>query len=268
MKNKIKIVMLLLVFAIIGCSKDDNESTKSNEKAIISFTFDITNNKTLKENILGEIDEMEQIITATVSASTDITALLPTIQLPENMSISPNTPQDFTKPVIYTVTGEDGSTLQYTISFNITYTQKEVLVELYNANPDSTIDWNLDEDITTFRGVTLDENGIITGLLLSNKEINILPPSIGALTGLLNLTLYDNNMESVPVEIRELVNLERLLLYRNNIKSIPLEIGELTNLKSLNVIGNEGLKVLPAQVCALENTGTSITKNKETICEN
>ncbi len=86
---------------------------KSSEKQIIRFAF-----TSLNPPIIAAIDESKRTITATVSASTNLSALAPTIALSTNATVSPasGAAQDFTKPVSYTVTAEDGSSQVYTVS--------------------------------------------------------------------------------------------------------------------------------------------------------
>jgi uncharacterized repeat protein (TIGR02543 family) len=57
-------------------------------------------------------------ITVTVPHGTDVTALTPTITVSDGASVDPASgeSQDFTKPVIYTVTAEDKTTREYTIT--------------------------------------------------------------------------------------------------------------------------------------------------------
>jgi hypothetical protein len=63
-----------------------------------------------------------QAISLTVPAGTDVTSLVPTIALSDtSSSVSPaaGMPQDFTKPVTYTVTAGDGSTQAYTVTVTV-----------------------------------------------------------------------------------------------------------------------------------------------------
>jgi hypothetical protein len=75
--------------------------------------------------VTGDINEGTKTITATVPYGTDVTALVPTIEISEGASIFPaaETPQDFTdsvtNPVIYTVTAADGSTTTYEVTVYI-----------------------------------------------------------------------------------------------------------------------------------------------------
>lgn len=54
-------------------------------------------------------------ITVSLPETEDITALTPDITVSEKASVSPSGPQDFTSPVHYTVTAEDGSTRVYVV---------------------------------------------------------------------------------------------------------------------------------------------------------
>ena len=62
----------------------------------------------------GVIDESDHTIAVEVPNGTDVTALTPTITVSTGASVSPasGTAEDFTDPVAYTVTAEDGTTTQ------------------------------------------------------------------------------------------------------------------------------------------------------------
>ena len=79
-------------------------------KAITAFEFS-------DPYSVGEIDEGMKTISVTVPYGTNVTSLLPTISY-IGTSISPNDsmPQDFTTPVVYTVTGSDALTESYTVT--------------------------------------------------------------------------------------------------------------------------------------------------------
>jgi hypothetical protein len=82
-------------------------------KAITDFRF--TN-----PAVTGTINETDTTIAVIVPYGTDRSALVPTITH-TGASISPEsgTAQNFTNPVKYTVTAENGSTLEYTVTVNI-----------------------------------------------------------------------------------------------------------------------------------------------------
>ena len=83
-------------------------------------------------------------------------------------------------------------------------------------------------------------------------KINTLPPEIGDLINLRNLTIFDGNLTSLPPEIGNLVNLELLDLAHNDLTQIPAGIGSLTQLKMLTLSFNQ-LTGLPPEIGNLVN---------------
>ena len=80
-----------------------------NEKSIRSFVID---------DVEGEIDEFSKTVTVQMPQGTDVTELVPTIEVSEGATVSPASgePQDFTNPVFYTVTAQNGTTAVYTVT--------------------------------------------------------------------------------------------------------------------------------------------------------
>ena len=105
MKNNLKTVCIVLASLAIltGCSKE------SSEKQILTFKFAAL-------DVQATITESPKAIVAIVPYGTDVTSLVPIITISEKASISPasGVPTDFTNPVVYTVTAEDGSKATYT----------------------------------------------------------------------------------------------------------------------------------------------------------
>jgi hypothetical protein len=87
--------------------------TLSSQKSITTFNLN-----GLTPSVVGSIDETNHSISLTVPFGTDVTALVPTIAISDKATINPgnNIVQDFTNPVVYTVTAEDGSTQSYTVT--------------------------------------------------------------------------------------------------------------------------------------------------------
>ncbi len=69
--------------------------------------------------VSSEIDGNLPIVTVVMPYGTDVTGLLPTIGVSAEASVSPTTTQDFTNPVVYTVTAEDLSTKHWTVTVTI-----------------------------------------------------------------------------------------------------------------------------------------------------
>ena len=66
-----------------------------------------------------------------------------------------------------------------------------------------------------------------------------IPESIGNLTNLISLYIYNNQLTgSIPLEIGNLTNLAHLNLSHNQLTAVPLEIGNLTNLAFLYLAHN------------------------------
>lgn len=98
-----------------------------NEKSILSFVVD---------EVVGVIDETAMTVTLTFPHGTDVTQLVPTIEVSEGATIDPTSgvAQDFTEPVDYTVTAINGTTATYTVtavveSEQVVPTGKTVLVK-------------------------------------------------------------------------------------------------------------------------------------------
>ena len=83
---------------------------KSSENQILSFYF-------ITPAATGIIDDGAKTIMVSVPNGTDLTALIPTILVSEKAMISPESgvATNFTNPVKYTVTAEDGSIAEYTV---------------------------------------------------------------------------------------------------------------------------------------------------------
>jgi hypothetical protein len=92
------------------------EFQKSAAKSITAFKF-----SGLAQEVSATIDEESKKISATVPNGANVTALAPTISLSEKATVSPasGTATDFTSPVTYTVTAEDGSTAAYKVTVTI-----------------------------------------------------------------------------------------------------------------------------------------------------
>ena len=90
----------------------------SDTKDITSFDFLAAENGEISSDVTGTVGDTT--VTLTVPFGTDVTALNPTIVI-TGASVSPASlaDQDFTIPVVYTVTADDGTTKDYTVTVTV-----------------------------------------------------------------------------------------------------------------------------------------------------
>jgi hypothetical protein len=123
------------------------------EKAITGFYFTIGSKQygvgtgITPEDGSGSINGSD--ITVAVPYGTDVTNLIPVIDH-TGKAISPDagTPQDFTNPVIYTVTAEDGSTQSYTVTVTVPLNTAKAITAFSIISPVSA-DGTIDETLKT-----------------------------------------------------------------------------------------------------------------------
>lgn len=103
----------------------------STEKEVTAFSF-------ANSGVTGEVNTLGNTVTLSVPYGTDITALVPTISLSDGASVSPlsNVPQDFTNPITYTITAEDGSIQTYTVTVEVAL--QDPVVEVPSGGDNNT----------------------------------------------------------------------------------------------------------------------------------
>ncbi len=249
--SRLVISFLLFTTIFTSCSKDD--VVKSNKKQITSFVFLLTNNP-IDENIVGLINESTKTITATMAAGTSLTGLLPEIIVSDGATVSPNSAQDFTNPLSYTVTAEDGSSTVYTATISIALSQRDILQIILDVNPGNTIGWDLEVTpiLDSLKGVTTNTSNEIIELDLANTNLTQIPPEIGQLSQLRKLLINFNDITAIPPEIGQLKNLKVLYAFHNELTALPTEIGQLVNLDEL-VLYNNYIIELPPAIEGLKN---------------
>jgi hypothetical protein len=108
-------ILLMSVFMvfIVGCSSNDSTTASSSSKAITAFSL---------AGVVGTINETDKTIVVTMSYGTSLTSLVATftttgssVKVGSTVQTSGVTANNFTSPVIYTVTAADNSTQNYTV---------------------------------------------------------------------------------------------------------------------------------------------------------
>ena len=126
--------------------------------------------------------------------------------------------------------------------------------------------WNADTPVNDFEGITVDGNpGRVTGinleLLWANGQI-LIPPELGQLQNLKELSFCCTVTGPIPPELGQLRNLEYLDLRGNQLPglspgrltgSIPPELGQLRNLEYLDLRGNRLTGSIPPELGQLRN---------------
>ncbi|MRI00781.1 DUF5018 domain-containing protein [Kriegella sp. EG-1] len=176
MKIQIKIIALLFLFAALACSKDDNTPevvvpVKSDAKAMTSFTFNATDNVALVENVAAIVTEANKTVSTNLVYGTDITALTPTVIVSAKASVSPTGAQDFTSPVTYTVTAEDGTTAAYTVSATVSQSSESALVSFAFLKLDNGTDANI-------VGAIDNEDNSVRLIMKANTDLVALLPKL------------------------------------------------------------------------------------------
>lgn len=101
--------------------------TPNSAKEITSYKFEAAKNTALTSDVLGTVDSGAYTIALTASYGTDLTALVATFELSASAAVKVGsttqargtTANDFTSPVTYTVTAEDGSTQDWVVTVNV-----------------------------------------------------------------------------------------------------------------------------------------------------
>ena len=137
---------------------------------------------------------------------------------------------------------------------------RAALIALYDAtggaNWTNRTNWRSNAPIGQWHGVTTDDGGRVTQLLLRENNLNgPIPAAVGNLTGLVRLDFQGNQLSgSIPGSLGNLSNLEQLRLYDNKLSgSVPTWLGNLSNLQWLNLRTNGFTDGIPAELGRLSN---------------
>ena len=197
--------VISLAIILFSCQQVETPSTPSvdsytygseNTKAITSFKFLATDNTALSSDVDGSIDETAKTIGLTVPNGTDVTALKPTIVI-TGVSISPQSgiATDFTNDATYTVTAEDSTNRDYTVTVTIASSDAKSITSFSflvsdNSELSSDVDGSIAETEKTV-GLTVPNGTDVTGLkpTMAITGVSVSPES-GVATDFTNDVTY------------------------------------------------------------------------------
>ncbi|MDR1403148.1 MAG: DUF5018 domain-containing protein [Tannerellaceae bacterium] len=208
MKHERLLFLILLIF-ITSCGSDDEpEVLKSSEKQLVEFAV---------SDAKGTIDENMKTVTIRLTESIDIKQVRPAITISKGATVFPESGEavDLSHPVTYTVTAEDASRQEYTVT-------AQVLPFDFRINSISTTKARADQ-IFYING-TFSDDPELMGVYLTAGEtrtacrIGVYTPSLmrvaidkNMAAGLYDLTVVYYGKEEIaitypdPVEITDLV---------------------------------------------------------------
>ncbi|WP_106794151.1 leucine-rich repeat domain-containing protein [Aquimarina sp. Aq78] len=176
---------------------------------------------------------------------------------------------------MYGHTSGDTSNILYQISCEVPETEKQALLDLYNAtdgaNWKNTIannkPWDANTPVCDWYGVTVSNGKVVTVRLSNNNLAGYIPSEIEGVSYLQNLTISGNENLSgeIPVSIGKLTNLKQLAIYGNPklSGSIPKEIGNLTNLTRLTLNQNNLTGTLPVELGNLTKMSSMLIRSNQ-----
>ncbi len=172
----------LLMLIIISCENEPAPIiTLSSEKAIVSFSIN---------GMEASINETDKTISLVLPGGTDITAIAPLITISNNAAIAPNSgeTQDFSAPVLYTVTAQDASTVIYTATITTVAQSSEKQITSFSIN---TVNGTIDETAKTIM-ITLPTGTNATSLspVISVSDNATISPNSGVAQDFTNPVMY------------------------------------------------------------------------------
>lgn len=151
-------VAIIILFTLNGCKKDD--PTPDPVAPVVSVGKQIIYFKIVTPAVTGIIDTVNKTISVSVPSGTTVTGITTNISLAAGHTISPasGAVQNFTNPVVYTVTRPDKSTTAWTVSV---------------ASAGVTVDQDITQSVTW----TADKTYLINGNIeVGNNSILTIQP--------------------------------------------------------------------------------------------
>ena len=176
--TKLLCMALAMLMLMVSCTKE------SDEKEILSFRF-------VSLNVEAFAESDGKTLVAVVPSGTDVTSLVPVILISEKATINPGSgvPMDFTNPVSYVVTAEDGSQAEYSVVVIVkAESGKKILSFRFE---DIDIEADIDEDLKTVEATMplgTDVTALVPVITVSEKAT--IDPASGVSTDFTNPVTY------------------------------------------------------------------------------
>lgn len=202
MTNILKLSVSILLLFIISCKTSEPvvDVVKSSQKEVTALTLGNISGAT------STFDASTNTHTFSVPSGTNVKALALTFTLPNGATSSPasGSVQDFTNPVSYTITAEDGTKQVIKIAVNVQATprssEKQILEFSFNAlNP--VVKANIDQTsrkITATVTASTDLTKLIPTIITSPKAT--VSPASGAVQNFSNKVIYDITAEDGSIQ--------------------------------------------------------------------
>lgn len=232
MKKKFNTFIFVAIIAIFGaCDKEDDTPTviKSSVKELITFSFN-----GLTPAVVATISGTA--ISASILHNVDATTLVPTIVVSSKATVSPasGVAQNFSSPVTYIVTAEDGTTQNYivTVAKSIApkSSAKDILTVSFNAtNPSvkATIDTTT-RTITALLPIGTDNTKLVPTITFSDKST--VSPTSGIAQNLTNAVTYTVTAEDGSIKTYTM----KAATDANYFTNIRMTVNEDNGYRSLN----------------------------------
>jgi YD repeat-containing protein len=158
------VLLLLTIITLFTACKEDQTVPKSSAKAITKLVF-----AQFTPAVQATIDESTKKITAVVPPTADVSKLIPSISVSIKAKVLPDSGkvQDFTNAVTYTVTAEDGTSVNYQVTVSRTKFSVKDITEFSFADFSPAIVAKIDAATKT-----------ITATLPSTADLTKLKPTI------------------------------------------------------------------------------------------
>jgi hypothetical protein len=149
-------VLIIILFSLNGCKKDT--TTPNSNAKLVSPGNEIVFFKIVNPAATGIIDTTARTISISLPGGTNVTSLATDISLAagHTMSPAPGVAQNFTNPVVYTVTRPNKTTTQWTVTVTAS--------SGVNVTQDisQSVTWTSDKIYTINSAITVNNNAVLT----------------------------------------------------------------------------------------------------------